>query len=102
MRVDGVLVTWLGGGNAFVDVMLTLRACEQRGIHTALVTYELGGKNGIDPPLLHYVPEADAIVSTGSRDPWRFQNANQTGVGRQSFRSASDAAALALLRSSRD
>ncbi|MBI3059980.1 MAG: hypothetical protein HYY81_11860 [Deltaproteobacteria bacterium] len=70
MRADGVLVTWLGGGNAFVDVMLTLRACEQRGIHAVLVTYELGGKNGIDPPLLHYVPEADAIVSTGSRDPW--------------------------------
>ena len=70
MRADGVLVTWLGGGNAFVDVMLTVRACEQRGIKTVLVTYELGGKNGVDPPLLHYVPEANAIVSTGSRDPW--------------------------------
>ena len=70
MRADGVLVTWLGGGNAFVDVMLTVRACEQRGIKTVLVTYELGGKNGVDPPLLHYVPEANAIVSTGSRDRW--------------------------------
>jgi len=63
-------VTWLGSGNAFVDVMLTVRACEQRGIKTALVTYEYGGKEGIDSPLLYYVPEADAVVSTGSRDRW--------------------------------
>ena len=70
MRADGVLITWLGGGNAFVDVMLTVQACEQRGIKTVLVTYELGGKDGVDPPLLHSVPEATALVSTGSRDRW--------------------------------
>ena len=66
----GALVTWLGSGNAFVDVMLTVRACERRGIDTVLVTYEYGGKDGVDSPLLFYVPEADAVVSTGSRDRW--------------------------------
>lgn len=68
MKADGVLVTWIGGGNAFVDVMFTIRACERRGIKTTLVTYENGGKEGKDSPVLFYVSEADAVVSTGSVD----------------------------------
>src|SRR3989304_3363365 len=70
LGAEGALVTWLGSGNAFVDVVLTVRACERRGIDTVLVTYEYGGKDGVDSPLLFYVPEADAVVSTGSRDRW--------------------------------
>ncbi|MBI4527321.1 MAG: hypothetical protein HY695_26300 [Deltaproteobacteria bacterium] len=68
LRADGALVTWLGSGNAFVDVMLTVRACRRRGIRAVLVTYEHGGKDGTDFPLLYYVEEATAIVSTGTRD----------------------------------
>ena len=68
LRADGALVTWVGGGNAFIDVMLTLQACEQRGIKTVLVGYESGVKGGVDAPLLYYVPEADAVVSTGNRN----------------------------------
>jgi glycine reductase len=68
MGADGALVTWIGGGNAFVDVMLTVRACERNGIKTTLVTYENGGKEGKDSPVLFYLSEADAIVSTGSLD----------------------------------
>jgi sarcosine reductase len=67
-RADGALVTWIGGGNAFVDVMLTVQACEHNGIKTVLVTYEHGGKDGRDSPLLFYLPEADAVVTTGSLD----------------------------------
>src|SRR5262245_34846854 len=70
LHVDAALVTWIGSGNAFVEVMLTVRALEQRGIKTTLVTYEYGGKDGIDSPLLYYVPEANAAVSCGSRDRW--------------------------------
>jgi glycine reductase complex component B subunit alpha and beta len=70
LGAQGALVTWLGSGNAFVDVMLTVRACERRGIDTVLLTYEYGGKDGVDSPLLFYVPEADSVVSTGSRDRW--------------------------------
>jgi sarcosine reductase len=70
LGAQGAVVTWLGSGNAFVDVMLTVRACERRGIATVLVTYEYGGKDGVDSPLLFYVPETDAVVSTGSRDRW--------------------------------
>lgn len=68
MGAEGALVTWIGGGNAFVDVMFTVRACERAGIKTTLVTYENGGKEGKDSPVLFYLPEADAIVSTGALD----------------------------------
>ncbi|MBI4527555.1 MAG: hypothetical protein HY695_27485 [Deltaproteobacteria bacterium] len=70
LGADGAFLAWLGGGNAFMDVMLTLKSCEQRGIKTVLITYEHSGKDGRDAPLLFYVPEADAVVSTGSRDRW--------------------------------
>jgi glycine reductase len=70
LGAEGVVVTWTGSGNAFVDVMLTIQACEKRGIRTTLVSYEFGGKDGVDSPLLYYVPEAGAAVSTGSRDRW--------------------------------
>jgi glycine reductase len=70
LGADGALVAWIGSGNAFVELMLTIRACERRGIKTVLVTYEFGGKDGVDSPLLYYLPEADAVVSSGSRDRW--------------------------------
>lgn len=68
MGAEGALVTWIGGGNAFVDVMFTVRACEKSGIKTTLVTYENGGKEGRDSPVLFYLAEANAVVSTGSLD----------------------------------
>lgn len=70
LGAQGALVAWIGSGNAFVDLMLTIRACERRGIKTVLVTYEFGGKDGVDSPLLYYLPEADSVVSCGSRDRW--------------------------------
>jgi sarcosine reductase len=81
LGAQGAIVTWLGSGNAFVDVMLTVRACEKRGIDTVLVTYEYGGKDGVDSPLLFYVPEAQAVVSTGSRDRWLVLPAAERVVG---------------------
>jgi glycine reductase len=70
LGAEGAVVAWTGSGNAFVELMLTIRACEKRGIRTTLMTYEFGGKDGVDSPLLYYVPEADAVVSSGSRDRW--------------------------------
>jgi Glycine/sarcosine/betaine reductase component B subunits len=70
LGAGGALVAWIGSGNAFVELMLTIRACEQRGIKTVLLTYEFGGKDGVDSPLLYYLPQADAVVSSGSRDRW--------------------------------
>ncbi|MSP38167.1 MAG: hypothetical protein EXR70_06720 [Deltaproteobacteria bacterium] len=70
LGAEAVLLTWLGSGNAFVEMMLTIRACERLGIKTVLVTYEYGGKDGVDSPLLFYDTAADAVISTGSRDRW--------------------------------
>ena len=68
LGAEAALITWIGSGNAFLEVMLTVQACEEKGIKTVLVTYEYGGKDGVDSPLLFYDTSADAVVSTGSRD----------------------------------
>jgi len=81
LNADGALIAWLGSGNAFIDVMLTVRACKQRGVKPVLVTYEYGGKDGIDSPLLYYTPEATAVVSTGSHDRWLELPASERVVG---------------------
>ena len=81
LGADAALITWTGSGNAFVEIMLTIRACERLGIKTVLVTYEYGGKDGVDSPLLFYANEATAVVSTGSRDRWIDLPAPERVVG---------------------
>ena len=68
LGADAALITRTGSGNAFIEVMLTVRGCEENGIKTVLVTYEYGGKDGADAPLLYYEKAADAVISTGNRD----------------------------------
>lgn len=55
-------------GNNMVEVMLTLEACERKGIKTVALGPEWSGKDGSEPPLVFHLAEADAIVSTGSMD----------------------------------
>jgi glycine reductase len=66
LRADGVVLTWDGSGNSATDAMLTLQACERLGIKAAAIAYEMGPEDSTDPLLLDSVPEADALVSTGS------------------------------------
>jgi sarcosine reductase len=68
MRADGVVFTLGGGGNNITEVMLAIQACERIGIKTVLLAWEHGGPQGADYPLPFAVPEALAIVSTGSMD----------------------------------
>jgi glycine reductase len=68
LDADGVVLTGEGGGNSAIDMMLALQECERLGIKTTVITYELGGPEGKDFPLVDSVPEANAIVSTGSCD----------------------------------
>lgn len=68
LGADAALLTRTGSGNAFIEVMLTVRGCEEKGIKTVLVTYEYGGKDGADAPLLYYEEAANAVISTGNRD----------------------------------
>lgn len=68
LRADGVIVSLEGSGNAYIDIMLTVKACEQQGMKTVLLASELGGVDGSDFPLVSHVPEADALVSVGGAD----------------------------------
>lgn len=68
LGATGAVVTQEGGGNAAIDAMLTLKYCEGHGIKTTFLTFELGGADGGDVPIVDFVPEADALVSTGGQD----------------------------------
>jgi glycine reductase len=69
LGADAAIITRINvSGNNFMDTMLTLKACEGKGIKTALITPEWGGTDGTDLPLVFYVPEATAMVSTGSHE----------------------------------
>ena len=69
LKAEGVIVTRtvMSGAN-LVDVMLTVQACEKRGLKTVFLSPEWGGRDGTEPPFVFTVPEADAMVSTGSTD----------------------------------
>jgi glycine reductase complex component B subunit alpha and beta len=80
LAAQGALVTWNHGGNDLIEVMLTIQGLEQAGIETTFLSIESDIKvvrlspqlaeTGTDePPLLFSVPEADAIVSTGTLAP---------------------------------
>ncbi|MEE9568419.1 MAG: glycine/sarcosine/betaine reductase component B subunit [Candidatus Binatia bacterium] len=69
LKADGAIITrTVPSGANFVDVMLTVQACEKKGVKTVLLTPEWGGKDGTELPLVFYVPEATAMVNTGSTD----------------------------------
>jgi glycine reductase len=65
---EAAIVTWVSAGNAFIEGILTTQALERAGIKTVFMTYEHGGKDGREAPLMYTVPEADALVSVGSLD----------------------------------
>jgi len=84
LGADGAIFTRIStSGNNFMDVMLTVQACEKKGIKTVFLTPEWGGKDGTELPLVFYVPEATAMVSTGSfeRDITLPAPAKVIGVG---------------------
>jgi sarcosine reductase len=68
MGAEGAIITWVGAGNAFIESMLTMQQLEREGIKTVFMTYEHGGKEGLEAPLMFTVPEADALISVGSLD----------------------------------
>jgi len=66
LRADAAMVIGLNGSNHAVDLMLTIQKLERAGIKTTLV-YNDVGEGPDDPGFIFAVPEADAIVSSGSR-----------------------------------
>jgi len=68
LNADGAILSWENAGNGLMETMLTLQACDLAGIRTVLLTFEHGGAQGDDAPLQFYVPQAVAMVSSGSMD----------------------------------
>ena len=68
MGSQGAIITRIGAGNSFIEGMLTAQALEREGIKAVFITYEHGGKEGFEAPLMYTVAEADALVSVGSLD----------------------------------
>jgi glycine reductase len=80
LNAQGALITWNHGGNDLVEVMLTIQGLERAGIRSVFLTIEsdikvvrmtpaLAETGSDEPPLLFSVPEADAIVGTGTLAP---------------------------------
>lgn len=68
LKANGIVLTQERGGNTVMDQMFACKFAEEAGIKTVVITYEIGGVEGKDIPLIFSVPEADAIVSTGNRE----------------------------------
>jgi sarcosine reductase len=66
LKADGAIMTWTtSSGNNFLEIMLTVQACERKSVKVVLLGPEWGGRNGTEAPLLFYVSEATSIVTTG-------------------------------------
>lgn len=64
----GAVISAAAGGNALVDALYLGRACERRGIKSAVILYEMSSAGGDDPSLVDFTPENDLMISTGNRE----------------------------------
>jgi glycine reductase complex component B subunit alpha and beta len=62
LGADGAICTTFSSGNSHTDTMLTIQACERRGIRTVALVCETNGG------LTDHVAEATSLVSTGNED----------------------------------
>ncbi|MEE9249311.1 MAG: glycine/sarcosine/betaine reductase component B subunit [Dehalococcoidia bacterium] len=65
--IDGVVMTWTGSGNPGMDIMMLCQKCENQGIRTTVLNDEIMFTDE-DSGFVHFVPEADAIVSVGNTE----------------------------------
>jgi hypothetical protein len=68
LGAQGAMVTVDVRGNRFVEAILGVQACEQRGISTVLCTVEEPNEEGQAPPLIFSVPEVVSAVSCGDSE----------------------------------
>jgi len=68
LKPDGIMVTQEGGGNSIIESMQTIKACEQLGIPTTTISYEMSEGDKVSINLLDSVPEANAIISSGGTE----------------------------------
>jgi glycine reductase len=61
----GAVVTPTLRGQRMLDTMAVVRACEEAGVKTVLITEEEDDEDGAAPPLLVTAPDGVGLVSTG-------------------------------------
>lgn len=66
LGADGAIITTDVRGQRMIETMLTIQACEQEGIKVVFMSEEEDPEDGKAPPFLTFVPEAKAVVSTGT------------------------------------
>jgi len=65
LNPDGAVINYAGGGHPCVDTMMICQKLEESGIPTTVLSMEMA-PNPSDSGFVHFVREADAIVSTGN------------------------------------
>jgi glycine reductase len=65
MGAEGAVINYAGGGHPAVDAMMICRNLERRGVTTTMLSMEMAANPG-ESGFVHFVQEADAIVSTGN------------------------------------
>lgn len=68
LGAQGAVISPAAGGNALIDALYLGRACERRGIHTAITLYEMSDASGGDPSLVDFTRENNLLISTGNRE----------------------------------
>jgi len=68
LGAQGVVISAGTGGHAVADLMLNCQEAARAGLKTALTCFEMAGDRGDEFGFVTYVPEADAVVSTGNMD----------------------------------
>jgi glycine reductase len=68
LGAQGIVITAGTGGHGVADLMLHCQEAERAGLETALTCFEMAGERGTELGLVTFVPEANAIVSTGNAD----------------------------------
>jgi len=66
LGASGAVITTDVRGQRMVETMLTIQACEQEGIKVVFLSEEEDPEGGAAPPFLTFVPELEAVVSTGT------------------------------------
>jgi len=69
LRADGAVLTKTGGGAPHVDMALVAERCEQLGVKTTMLAWDLTSPDdGLEGASLFNSPLLDAIVSVGSNN----------------------------------
>jgi glycine reductase len=65
LHADGVVLSKSGGGAPHVDMAEVARRCEQLGVRTTLLAWEVSEGGGSEGAALFNHPEVDAVVNFG-------------------------------------